>query len=298
MVARENIECLVIGANGLVGRRVGKLFSDKDIKWKGTYSKRPEEELLKLDITNSAEVEGIFSKFSPKVVFHCANLAGGVDFCEANPDIATEFHLSATKDIGTHCKDIDAMIVFISTDYVFDGSKESYREEDEPNPLNLYGRLKLQAEQWIQKNLKKYLIIRTANIYGWDPKTVTPNYMMNLFNAIKGRKIFNAPSFLWGTPTYVGDLAEAILELYLKDANGIFHVVGSSFINRFQWAKEACQILGLNSSLISEINKPSANMVPRPLRSRLDTSKFRKSYNTVLHDVTDSLKLMKEDMSS
>ncbi|KPK42628.1 MAG: hypothetical protein AMJ78_01765 [Omnitrophica WOR_2 bacterium SM23_29] len=298
MSAPENIECLVIGANGLVGRYVGKLLTDKGKKWQGTYNKRPEEGLLKLDITNPEQTKGIFSKFSPKVIFHCANLAGGVNFCESNPGIAADFHLNATADIGNYCKDINATMVFISTDYVFNGSKASYKEDDSPNPLNLYGRLKLQTEQWIQQNLTNYLIVRTTNVYGWDPKTITPNYIMNLYNSLRDKKIFDAPSFLWGNPTYVCDLAESIIELYFNDANGIFHVAGSSFINRYQWAIQACTILGLDSSLVKEVNEPSVNMVPRPLRSRLDTEKFTRSCKTILHDASAGLKLMKSYINS
>lgn len=297
MADKGDVKCLIIGVNGLIGRRVGSLLSKKDIRWKGTYNKRSEDGLLKLNITNPADVEFIFSKFSPEAVFHCANLTGGVDFCESNHKIATEFHLNATKNIGSHCKDIDATMVFISTDYVFDGSQRFCKEENLPNPLNLYGRLKLQAEQWIQKNLKKYLIVRTTNVYGWDPQTATPNYIMNLYRALKDRKPFDAPSFLWGNPTYVGDLAEAIVELYIKKVSGLFHVAGSSFINRYEWAMEACKILELDCSLVNEIKQPSPNMSPRPLKSCLTTDKFTSSYKTVLHDVSCGLKLMKSDMS-
>lgn len=296
MDAEDSVECLVIGANGLVGRQIGRVFTEKGMKWHGTYCKRPEEGLLKLDVTNLRELENIFSKFLPKVIFHCANLAGGVDFCESNPEIATEFHLNATKNITDLCRRIDALLVFISSDYVFNGKKFPYVEDDLPNPLNLYGRLKLNAEGWIQKNLKKYLIVRTMNIYGWDPKTVTPNYIMNLYQALKDGKQFNAPSFLWGNPTYAGDLAQALVELYTKKANGIFHIAGSSFINRFEWAKEACKILEFEPLLVNEIKEPQPNMVPRPLRSCLSTDKFTSSYKTILHDVYDGLKLMKLDI--
>lgn len=292
----ENIQSLIIGANGLVGRQIGRQLDNKGIKWKGTYSKRAEDLLLKLDITNPADVEDIFSKTSPDVVFHCANLAGGVDFCEANPNIATGFHLKATKEIGSYCKDIDAMMVFISTDYVFDGTNVPYKEDAATNPLNLYGRLKLEAEQWIQQNLKRYLIIRTTNVYGWDPTTVTPNYIMGLYRSVKDGKSFNAPVFLWGNPTYAGDLAKAIVELYTKVANGIFHVVGSSFINRYEWAVDACKILGLDRSLLNKIEHPSPNMIPRPLKSWLNTDRFTSSYKAELHNAYDGLMLMKSDM--
>lgn len=296
MAFEKNASCLVIGANGLVGRRIGRDLTNRGIKWVGTYGKRAEESLLKLDITEHSELKNIFSEISPSIVFNCANLAGGVDFCEANPDKATDFHIEATMAIGRHCKDIDATMVFISTDYVFNGANGPYKEDDAPDPLNLYGGLKLKAERWIQDNLQKYLIIRTTNVYGWDPDTVTPNYIMGLYRSLGNGKPFNAPSFLWGNPTYVGDLSGAIIELYIKKANGAFHVVGSSFINRYDWAIEACKGFKLDSSLINEIKQPSANMVPRPMKSWLCADKFTKSNETILHDVSAGLELMKTDM--
>jgi len=294
----SGVESLIIGANGLVGQRLRDILTRNNVTWAGTYNKRYEDQLLKLDITDGRELSELFSRYSPKVVFNCANLAGGVDFCEKNPKEAADFHLNATKEMGARCKDIKAKFIFISTDYVFDGKSGPYKEDDQTNPLNLYGRLKLGAEEWIRSNLSDYLIVRTTNVYGWDPLTQTPNYIMGLYRALSQGKNFNAPSFLWGNPTYAADLAEAIIELYLKNANGIFHIVGSSFVNRLEWAMKTCHILGLDPSLINEIKDPSPNMVPRPLKSWLATDKFRKTYRTPLHDVDSGLALMKEDMQS
>ena len=121
---------------------------------------------------------------------------------------------------------------------------------------------------------------------------------MNLYRTVKDKKPFNAPSFLWGNPTYVGDLAQAVLELLIKKADGIFHVVGSSFINRFEWARKACQTLDLDHALIKEMTEPAPAIAPRPLRSNLSAEKFKASYETALHDVSDGLRLMKSDMEN
>lgn len=287
---------LVIGANGLVGRRLGRLFSERGDSWIGTRNRRGETGLLELDIMDRKSLSSFFSKISTEAVFACANLAGGVDFCERNPEAAAAFYLEATKDLGKFCADKGATLFFISTDYVFDGTKGPYKEDDRTNPLNIYGKMKLEAEDWIRANLKRYVIIRTTNIYGWDPMTVTPNYVMQLYRALSSKKTFNAPSFLWGNPTYVGDLAAAMTELWDKRVNGVYHVVGGDFVNRFEWAIEACGVLGLDRSLVNEISEPSPTMIPRPLRSNLDTSKFRREFSTALHDVRKGLDLFKADL--
>jgi dTDP-4-dehydrorhamnose reductase len=280
---------LILGANGLVGRYITRQLTDRD-EWSGTYYKREEPGLLKLDITSPKNLESIFSKTEPDCVINCTNLSGGVNFCESHPDLATRFHLDATISIGKLCEQCHTRMVFISTDYVFDGTHSSYKEDDKPNPLNTYGKLKLQAEQWITKNVTRHTIVRTTNVFGWDPETVTPNYIMSLYRAITANQQFKAPSFLWGNPTHVTDLASAIIELCSREIDGIFHIVGNSFINRYDWALKACNLAGWNKSLVIETKNPPDNMVPRPLKSNLDTSKFRSLCKTELRDVDSGLK--------
>jgi dTDP-4-dehydrorhamnose reductase len=292
----KEAECLVIGANGLVGRCLGRALSRNGIKWSGTFYSRQEDGLYRLDVTDKGKIEKFIAKVNPRVIFNCANLAGGVDTCESNPEKAKKFHLDSIRTLADVSSKIDAAFVFVSSDYIFDGTRGPYREADRPNPLNLYGRLKLEAEEFIKKNVKKHIIARTTNVFGWDPETRTPNYIMNLYRTIKAKKRLNAPSYLWGNPTYAEDLAEAISELYTKKASGVFHVVGASFINRYEWAKASCEILELDFGLVNEVRDPPANMVPRPLKSLLNTDKFTSSYSTVLHDVYGSLKLMRRAM--
>ena len=286
---------LILGADGLIGRAIAKQL-EGSYEWLGTYYKREEPGLTKVNITSKEDLQRVFAQAKPGRVVNCTNLAGGVDFCESHPDLAREFHLDATTLIGELCEQYEARTVLISTDYVFDGESAPYREDDEPNPLNIYGGLKLEAEKWLINNAAKHTIVRTTNVFGWDPDTVTPNYMMGLYRAVKDNRQFKAPSFLWGNPTYVGDLASAIIELCSVGMNGIFHVVGSSFINRYDWAKEACRIAGWDESLVAEVRNIPDNMVPRPLKSSLDTRKFRNLCKTELRDVDKGIKSFVEDM--
>ena len=288
--------CAVIGANGLVGGAVAKNLSQRGIVWRGTCRARARAGLYPVDITDRAQLEKFFGEVKPAAVFQCANLAGGVDYCESNPEVAERFHLGATKELVRLCAAFAAVFVFISTDYVFDGTKGPYREDDGPHPLNVYGRLKLDSERWIASNLPVHLIIRTANVHGWDPETVTPNYLMGLCRALADGKIVNAPSYLWGNPTYVGDLACALVELVTLGASGTFHVVGPSLVNRFEWARKASAVFGFDPSRIREVKDPPLYMVPRPLKSWLDTSAFSARCQTVLHDMEAALQLMRRDM--
>ncbi|MFC1904254.1 SDR family oxidoreductase [Chloroflexota bacterium] len=287
---------LVLGANGLIGRAISKQLEGK-YEWFGTYFERKEPGLMKLDITSVGNLKDIFDEIKPGCVINCANLAGGVDFCESHPRLAEKFHLEANMAIGELCEKYDTRMVLMSTDYVFDGEDAPYQEDNEPNPLNTYGKLKLEAEKWLINNVTKHTIVRTTNVFGWDPKTATPNYMMSLYRTIKDNKQFRAPSFLWGNPTYVDNLTSAIIELCSTEMNGMFHVVGSSFINRYDWARKTCQIAGWDESLVIEMNNIPDNMVPRPLKSNLDTGKFRSLCRTQLINVDYGIKSFLKSMN-
>lgn len=287
---------LIIGANGLIGGCLARKLSQAQQDWMGTYFHRPLEQCVKLDITDKRNVEAIVKTYNPSVVYFCANLAGGVNFCENNPDKARAFHVEGIKNIGQQCIKSNAKFVFISSDYIFSDKEYPVKEDEKPSPLNIYGELKLEAEQWIVKNIPKHVIIRTTNVYGWDPLTVTPNYMMNLYRTISEGKEFNAPSFLWGNPTYVGDIVNVLVKLVQDEISGTFHVVGLDYVNRYNWAMRACDILGLNKEFVQEVKDIPEKIVPRPMRLSLNTEKILNLYPDLIHGLDDGLSLMKNEM--
>lgn len=286
---------LVLGANGLIGRDIRKQL-EGDYKWLGTYNKRKEQGLIKADITSNNDLKRIFELANPNCVINCANLAGGVNFCESNPDLARKFHFDANVKIGELCNRYKARMVLISSDYVFDGENQPYNEDDPKNPLNVYGKMKLRAEEWMEEHLTQYTIVRTTNVFGWDPLTKTPNFIMGLYRKLSEGETVNVPSYLWGNPTYVDDLANAIIELTEKGINDVFHVVGSSYINRYDWALKLCDVLGIDRRYVVEDKRQIQNSVPRPLKSNLNTDKFRKVCETQLHIVDEGLQMFVDEM--
>lgn len=293
-----DIEYLILGANGLIGSSVRKKIEKKHT-FCGTHYKRFDvPKLIRLDVTSDEELKEIFRKTNPRNVINCADLAGGYNFCESNPRIAKKFHLDANRTISKLCDQYNSRFVFISTDHVFDGTDLPYKEEDETNPLNLYGWLKLESEKFVRQHNTKYTIIRTTNVFGWDPDSITPNYMMGVYQSVNNKKSFKAPSYLWGTPTYVDDLALSIVELCEKDIDGLFHIVGSNYISRYDWAIKACEIARWDKSLIKEIKDVPRGIVPIPLKSYMNTDKFSINFSTKLHDVYDGLRMFVIAMKS
>jgi dTDP-4-dehydrorhamnose reductase len=287
---------LILGANGLIGQRFVRLCKEKGIDYVGTRYTREGEGLIPFNQLEFARIPVFFDEVSPTVVVNSIGLAGGVNFCEENPGIGRKYHVDATKVMVDWCRKTGAVFVYISTDYVFDGKNPPYKEDDKTNPLNLYGELKLEGEQYIRANLERYVIARTTNVYGWDPETRTPNFLMYLYQTLAEGKSFKAPSFLRGNPTYVRDLAKAILELIDKKKYGLFHIVGSGYINRYDWAIKFCQLAGLDREKIIEVKNPPEDIVPRPFESNLNTGKVRKILETKLHGIDEGLQLLLEEM--
>jgi len=287
---------LILGANGLIGRKIRILLDEKGAQWVGSCNKRPEAELHRIDVTSRDQLEEFISGTAPRVIFHCANLAGGVDLCEKYPEKARAFHYDATVNIGRLCKELNSKFVYISSDYIFSDNPRPIDENVKPDPLNEYGRLKLKSEEWIRNNMRDFLIIRTTNVYGWDPDSATPNYVMNVFNTVSSGKPFTAPSYLWGTPTYVDDLAKAILGLVDRKENGVYHVVGPDLANRFDWAVQICRSFGLDRLLVWRSDNKPENYIPRPMMARLSTAKLQKLSIVAMKGMIDGLELMKQEM--
>jgi dTDP-4-dehydrorhamnose reductase len=289
---------LIFGGNGLVGKSFEKLLNKNQNYKVFTTSRIPNGNQVACDITDFESIKACFNTIQPSLVINCTNLAGGVNFCENNPELSEKFHFEANKTMSQLSDERNIPFVLISTDYVFDGTKGPYSEEDSKNPLNEYGHHKLKAENWIKENTSKYIIARTTNVFGWDPLTKTPNYLMQLYFNLSEGKSCNAPSFLSGNPTYVDELAEAILDLLKEDKFGIYHVVGSSSINRYDWAVKFCQLLGLDSTLLNNIEEAPAGITPRPFDSNLSTDKIKQNIGYKLSNVDEGLLKFKEAMEN
>ena len=289
---------LIFGGNGLLGKSFMELFNySKNYSVKST-SRSPTKDQITCDILDKKSIEKCFRKTTPDIVINCTNLAGGVNFCEKNPDISNKFHFEANKNISSLAKKYNSTFVLISTDYVFDGKKGPYKEDDPKNPLNVYGHHKLAAENWISKNIEHYIIARTTNVFGWDPTTKTPNFVMQLhFNLTKGKTV-KVASFLKGNPTYVDDLTKTISKLIELDKSGIYHIVGSSNIDRYSWALKFCELFSFDKSLITEIKEIPNGMTPRPLISNLATDKLNNDIGHYLSPVDKGLQLFFEKSNS
>lgn len=287
---------LITGANGLLGSKISKLSADFTII--PTHRTQPlQADSLKLDLASRKEVTDTIAKLQPEIVIHTASETN-VDKCEIEKEHAWKVNVEGTRNIAQACQKVKAKLVFISTDYVFDGKRGFYNEEDYPVPLNYYGITKLEAEKEVARNCNDHVILRTSVLYGWHPWKV--NFATWVINKLKKSQEIKVVEDHINTPTLVDNLAEITLETAEKDLRGLYHASGSQRINRFEFAKQIAITFNLNSDLVGPIkmNELTSWVAKRPRDSSLDTGKIQKQLIAKPLNIMQGLQILKEEMEA
>jgi len=220
-----------------------------------------------LDIAKTDKVESVIDDRRPDAVINCAAWTN-VDGCETNPEKAETANARGPENLARACQNAGALLITISTDYVFDGQKDGfYTQRDQPRPISVYGRFKLEGERRAQQVHARTIIVRTGYIFGPGGK----NFLSNVVTWAKAGKNLKAIRDYWGTPTYAVDLARRLRELAVLDLPGIYHVVSSGDGASFEtFSVEALRLAGLNSDLLEVIDGDSLGRpAPRPRNSRM-----------------------------
>lgn len=254
------MKILITGAGGLVGHALAVLAVAKGDEV-AAYDRQS------LDITDANAVDRAIQSEQPEVVINCAAWTD-VDGCESDPRHAERANALGPELLAKNCRDIDALLITISTDYVFDGTKEGfYTQSDQPNPISVYGRSKLAGERRAQAAWGRTIVVRSGYIFGVGGK----NFLSTLVErGIAGARI-KAINDMIGTPTYARDLAQRLRRLAQLDSPGIYHVVnagdGASF---HEFAQTALQVAGCDDVEIEPVSLADLHRpAPRPRNSRL-----------------------------
>jgi len=288
---KDNI--LIIGASGRVGKEIFKVCKNHIDTYDtfGTYYSDNQPDLYHLDIRNESEIEKFFKKIQPSILIHAAGMIHPLQ-CEEKKDLAWSINVTGTKNIVDCCKKYNCKLVYISTDYVFDGKNNPYAEFAITNPLNQYGMTKLESEKLIS-SLNDYLIIRSAWIN--DIHKNSKSFVMQVLNSLKNRQKFYAPDDQFGNPTLSVNLAEIIFELISKNQQGIFHVTGSTYIDRYNFALKIAKVFSLDENLIQKISTSELNQqIKRPLKIQMNLKKLKSVISTKILSLEDQLNYMKQ----
>ena len=285
---------MVIGATGLAGSALLK-SAGKSHEVYGTFLKQNTENLYYLNITNKSDVDNLINKIKPDIIILTAALTN-VDYCEDHHEETWEINVEGTRNIVCASRNINAKVAFISTDYVFDGKNGPYSENDKPNPINFYGKTKLEAEKIIEE-LNDFLIARTTAIYGTEK--AGKNFVYRVINCHKSGKTVKVPVDQYGSPIFSDNLGDAIVKLCENNKKGIYNVAGPECINRYELALKVVSVFRLNKELIKPVKTSELNQkAPRPLYSGLKIDKIKNETNIKLLPCDEGLNIMKSQLTT
>ena len=278
---------LIIGGSGLVGTTLLQ-YASPNYNIHFTYNTNK----ITFDNINSTQINllgnqkmiiDLVKEVQPDIVVNTA-AHSSVDLCESDHEIADKLHVKITQDITQVCKDIDSKLVYISTDAVFQGElHKKYTELDQPNPINYYGKTKLQAEQITLNASSKNVVLRTAVIYGWHKKSRFTNWIIQ---TLKENHIVDPFIDQYNTPTLVDDLAKSLLNIFEKNISGMFHATGKSCLNRYEFALVLASTFGLDKKLIKSVtSKEKKQGAPRAISTCLDSRKLEKLIDFNFSDI-------------
>lgn len=264
------MKVLVIGGSGQVGRAVVHAFAHTHVV---DARRTPTSgDQLHVDLSDPATIDAALDATRPDVVV-IAGAFTWVDGAEDDPATCRAVNVDGPTRIAAWCGANDATVVYYSSDHVFDGTDNPYGVDDHPNPLNVYAASKVAAEVALRTLAPKHIIVRTAWVYGPDPREM--NFAIRLVRALQAGQPVKVPQDQWGTPTWAPDLARVTRELVEDAAFGTFHVVGPDYLSRLDLSQRVCRAFGLDPQLLVAIDTAQlAQRAKRPLRVRLETSPY------------------------
>ena len=285
----------LIGNKGMLGSEIARQLTENKIDFVGTD--------IDVDITSYDALSTFAKDKSIKWIINCAAYTA-VDLAESNVELATKLNATAPGNIAKVAKEIDATVIHISTDYVFDGTGDSPRTEDmEIAPIGVYGITKADGEKSVSENAKKYYILRTAWLYGWAGK----NFVYTMLRAMNKNPVVKVVADQKGTPTFAGDLTDVILKIITKEnpiPYGIYHVTDLGETTWWDFTREI-KNQGIDAGYLQNkdcvVNSCTTEEYPtpakRPAYSVLSKDKIQKALGITLPQWQESLSVfLKSDL--
>ncbi len=291
---------LVIGSNGMLGQVLVNLCTENNYTLLAasnedeSYNK--ELMYVKIDISDESQVADLILNTKPEYIINTAAYTN-VDKSETERELADKINVKGVEYLAKYSNQVSSHLIHISSDYVFDGTNGPYTENDTPNPIGYYGLTKLLGENKIIEYTSLYSIIRTNVLYG-PTKFGRPDFVKWVYNNLKDDKSINIVTDQINNPTYLKDLAKAIISLMEQDITGLFNIGGKEFLNRYDFTLRIAEYFNLNKSLInpiltSDLKQPA----PRPLKSGLITNKAEDVFNYKPTEIEKTFYEMKIELS-
>ncbi len=291
---------LVVGANGMLGQRVINFYSKKEkIELLGC-SIEPDPvyegaEYICCDLTKRESIKKAVFDFCPDFIVNTAAYTN-VDKSETEREQAWKLNVRGVEYLAETCRVLDAHLVHISSDYIFDGKNGPYNETAKPNPLGYYGRTKLASENALKISGSMNSIIRTNVLYGIADSR--PDFVRWVINSVRSGKSIRIVTDQINNPTFLDDLVIAINKIIEFRKQGIYNIGGKEFLSRYDFTLLIADFFNLNRDLITSIKTEDLNQPAlRPLKSGLITLKAETELGYHPHTLLESLAIMKREFS-
>ncbi|MBI5068841.1 MAG: SDR family oxidoreductase [Deltaproteobacteria bacterium] len=277
---------LLVGASGQVGQACARAFAAAGWEVVGTRHASASPELRSLDLADEPALRAAVREVAPSVCVVAAGMTN-VERCEAEPALAEALNARAPAVLASACAAVGARPVYLSTEYLFDGTAGPYREEDPPHPISAYGRSKRAGEQAVLA-APGGLSVRTTVVYSWQPGGM--NFVMQLLATLGAGRRMRVPADQRSSPTYAPDLGEAIRLLVEAGATGPVNAVGPEVLDRHAFALLAARVLGLDASLLDPVETAALGQrAARPLRAGLRIERLLRLVGPVMRPPAEGL---------
>ena len=299
------MKALVTGANGFLGYYLVEELLQRGHEviatGRGTsqynFNKLPAYRYVEMDFADPFRVHDVFSELQPQVVIHAGAMTR-VDACEENQWNAYVANVEGTVTLLLNAEQCRSFFLFVSTDFIFDGEKGMYTEDDLPNPVNFYGKTKVEAEDAVKEYEFDWAIARTVLVYG-APHNKSSNILTTVMEKLQKGEEYKLVTDQSRTPTYVADLAKGIAAIIEKKARGIFHLSGKDVLSPYEMGCSLALEAGLEVSLLKPVDATSfRQQAKRPPVTGFRIEKARKILDYDPISFREGLKLTLKGLNS
>lgn len=273
------MKILVTGVKGQLGYDVVREGESRGLEMFGT-------DVDNMDITDAGQVKQVIEDYKPDAVIHCAAYTA-VDAAEDNRELCRKINVDGTRNIAEVCKAMDIPMMYFSTDYIFNGQGENFwKEDDEKQPLNVYGQTKYEGELAVQELIQKYFILRISWVFGVNGN----NFIKTMLRLGKERGTVGVVSDQIGSPTYTYDLAKLVIDMIQTDKYGAYHVTNDGLCSWYEFACEIFRQAGLDVKVTPLTTAEYPAKAARPFNSRMSKDKLVNAGFKMLPEWQDALR--------
>lgn len=286
------------GITGLLG---GYFLKNRDLDYEiigiTKTNLQKNKAFVSLDITNKISLIDFTKEKNPDIIIHAASL-GNVDYCETHPDEAYKVNVEGTKNIIEAAKEVNARLIFMSSNAIYDGVGYPFDEKSKPNPIDVYGRTKVEGENIIKKSNLDYAILRLMTMYGWFAPGGRTNPAAWVIDKLRKGEAISVVNDVYNNHLWASQAADVVWKIIKNDThtNKAYNVAGKDCINRFEFALKVAKVFDLDSSLITPVKSSFfKNIAARPKNTCFNTLKIEKELGIKPLTVNEGLGLMKKE---